>query len=141
MSFRRWLTLLRFMRLRGILMLMAVVKLKDRDSLNTLIKDLLVTPHIKKTMTNIALNVVKEDFKVHTLHFFRHLLRYLFHDLTVKHYPCILLHYLCVYFSVFHKSYEQITTTLILAVQPTVVIKTVKCKMRKRKILSKSIKH
>ena len=42
----------------------AVVKLKDRDSLNTLIKSLLVAPHIKKTMTNITLNVVKEDFKV-----------------------------------------------------------------------------
>ncbi len=42
----------------------AVVKLKDRDSLNTLVKNLLVTPHIKKTMTNITLNVVKEDFKV-----------------------------------------------------------------------------
>jgi Lrp/AsnC family transcriptional regulator, regulator for asnA, asnC and gidA len=42
----------------------AVVKLKDRDSLNTLIKSLLVAPHVKKTMTNIALNVVKEDFKV-----------------------------------------------------------------------------
>jgi len=42
----------------------AVVKLKDRESLNALIKDLLVTPHIKKTMTNITLSVVKEDFKV-----------------------------------------------------------------------------
>ena len=42
----------------------AIVKLKDRDSLNNLIKNLLVTPHIKKTMTNITLNVVKEDFKV-----------------------------------------------------------------------------
>jgi DNA-binding Lrp family transcriptional regulator len=44
--------------------IVVVVKLKDRDSLNTLIKDLLVKPHIKKTMTNIALNVVKEDFAV-----------------------------------------------------------------------------
>jgi Lrp/AsnC family transcriptional regulator for asnA, asnC and gidA len=42
----------------------AVVKLKDREGLNTLIKNLLVTPHIKKTMTNIALNVVKEDFRL-----------------------------------------------------------------------------
>ncbi len=41
----------------------AIVKLKDRDRLNALIKDLLVTPHIKKTMTNITLGVVKEDFK------------------------------------------------------------------------------
>ncbi len=44
--------------------IVAVVKLKDRDSLNTLLKNLLVTPHIKKTMTNITLNVVKEDFKI-----------------------------------------------------------------------------
>jgi Lrp/AsnC family transcriptional regulator for asnA, asnC and gidA len=42
----------------------AVVKLKDRESLNSLLKNLLVTPHIKKTMTNITLNVVKEDFKI-----------------------------------------------------------------------------
>ena len=42
----------------------AVVKLKGRDSLNALIKDLLVAQHIKKTMTNIALNVIKEDFRV-----------------------------------------------------------------------------
>lgn len=42
----------------------AIVKLKDRDSLNSLLKNLLVTPHIKKTMTDITLNVVKEDFKI-----------------------------------------------------------------------------
>jgi Lrp/AsnC family transcriptional regulator for asnA, asnC and gidA len=42
----------------------AVVKLKDRESLNSLIKDLLLSPHIKKTVTNIALGVVKEDFKI-----------------------------------------------------------------------------
>ena len=42
----------------------AVVKLKDKDSLNSLLKNLLVTPHIKKTMTNVTLNVVKENFKI-----------------------------------------------------------------------------
>lgn len=42
----------------------AIVKLKDKDSLNSLLKNLLVTPHIKKTMTDITLNVVKEDFKI-----------------------------------------------------------------------------
>ena len=42
----------------------AIVKLKDRDGLNILLKNLLVTPHIKKTMTDITLNVVKEDFKI-----------------------------------------------------------------------------
>ncbi len=42
----------------------AIVKLKDRDGLNSLLKNLLVTPHIKKTMTDITLNVVKEDFNI-----------------------------------------------------------------------------
>jgi Lrp/AsnC family transcriptional regulator, regulator for asnA, asnC and gidA len=42
----------------------AVVKLKDRDSLNSLLKSLLLVPHIKKTMTDIAFNVVKEDCKI-----------------------------------------------------------------------------
>ena len=42
----------------------AVVKLKDRESLNDLTKNLLVTPHIRKVVTNISFNVVKEDFKV-----------------------------------------------------------------------------
>lgn len=44
--------------------IIAVVKLKDRACLNTLIKNLLLTPHVKRTLTNITLNVVKEDFKV-----------------------------------------------------------------------------
>ena len=44
--------------------LVAIVKLKNKDSLNTLIKNLLITPHIKKTMTNLAFNIVKEDFRV-----------------------------------------------------------------------------
>ncbi len=42
----------------------AVAKVKDRESLNTLIKGLLITPHVKRTLTNIALNVVKENFKL-----------------------------------------------------------------------------
>jgi Lrp/AsnC family transcriptional regulator, regulator for asnA, asnC and gidA len=44
--------------------IIAVAKIKDREGLNGMLKNLLVTPHIKKTMTNIALNVVKEDYKV-----------------------------------------------------------------------------
>jgi Lrp/AsnC family transcriptional regulator, regulator for asnA, asnC and gidA len=44
--------------------LIAVVKLKDRNSLNTLIKNLLIAPHVKRTLTNITLNVIKEDFKL-----------------------------------------------------------------------------
>jgi DNA-binding Lrp family transcriptional regulator len=42
----------------------AVAKLKDRESLNSLIKNLLLTPHVKRTLTNITLNVVKEDFNL-----------------------------------------------------------------------------
>lgn len=44
--------------------IVAVARVKDRGSLNTLIKSLLVTPHVKKTMTSITLSVVKEDFKM-----------------------------------------------------------------------------
>ena len=42
----------------------ALVKLRDRDSLNVLLKNLLLTPHIKKTMTNVTLNIVKENFNI-----------------------------------------------------------------------------
>ncbi|XHH10616.1 MAG: Lrp/AsnC family transcriptional regulator [Candidatus Bathyarchaeia archaeon] len=42
----------------------AVAKLRDRDCLNVLIKNLLLTPHVKRTLTNITLNIVKEDFKI-----------------------------------------------------------------------------
>ena len=42
----------------------AVAKLRDRECLNVLIKNLLLTPHVKRTLTNITLNVVKEDFKI-----------------------------------------------------------------------------
>jgi DNA-binding Lrp family transcriptional regulator len=41
-----------------------VTKFKDRNSLNTFIKHLLVTPHVRRTVTSVALNVIKEDFKV-----------------------------------------------------------------------------
>ena len=39
----------------------AIAKFKDRASLNAFIKNLLALPHIKRTVTHIALNVVKED--------------------------------------------------------------------------------
>ena len=39
----------------------AITKFKDRASLNAFIKNLLSTPHLKRTLTNVALNVVKED--------------------------------------------------------------------------------
>ncbi len=41
-----------------------ITKFKEGASLNTFIKKLLATPHIKRTVTSIVLNVIKEDFKV-----------------------------------------------------------------------------
>ncbi len=38
-----------------------IAKFKDRASLNSFIKNLLAMPHIKRTVTNVALNVIKED--------------------------------------------------------------------------------
>jgi DNA-binding Lrp family transcriptional regulator len=38
-----------------------ITKFKDRASLNAYIKNLLALPHIKRTVTNVALNVIKED--------------------------------------------------------------------------------
>jgi Lrp/AsnC family transcriptional regulator for asnA, asnC and gidA len=42
----------------------AIAKFKDRSSLNAFIKNLLALPHIKRTVTHVALNVVKEDLGV-----------------------------------------------------------------------------
>ena len=39
----------------------AIAKFKDRYGLNAFIKNLLSLPHIKRTVTHIALNVIKED--------------------------------------------------------------------------------
>lgn len=38
-----------------------ITKFKDRMGLNDFVKNLLTNPHIKRTVTNIALNVIKED--------------------------------------------------------------------------------
>jgi DNA-binding Lrp family transcriptional regulator len=42
----------------------AIAKFKDRTSLNAFIKNLLALPHIKRTVTHIALNVIKEEHGV-----------------------------------------------------------------------------
>jgi DNA-binding Lrp family transcriptional regulator len=42
----------------------AIAKFKDRASLSAFIKNLLASPHIKRTVTHIALNVIKEDLGV-----------------------------------------------------------------------------
>ena len=41
-----------------------IAKFKDRAGLNSFIKNLLAHPHIKRTVTNVALNIVKEDHGV-----------------------------------------------------------------------------
>jgi DNA-binding Lrp family transcriptional regulator len=41
-----------------------IAKFKDRAGLNAFIKNLLATPHIKRTVTNVALNIVKEGHGV-----------------------------------------------------------------------------
>lgn len=40
-----------------------IAKFKDREHLNKFIKGILTMPHIKRTVTSIALSVVKENFK------------------------------------------------------------------------------
>ena len=39
-----------------------IVRFKDRTGLNAFIKNLLAMPYVKRTVTSIVLNVVKEDF-------------------------------------------------------------------------------
>ena len=41
-----------------------VARFKDRSTLNNFIKSTLKMPHVNKTVTNVVLNVVKEDFRV-----------------------------------------------------------------------------
>jgi Lrp/AsnC family transcriptional regulator for asnA, asnC and gidA len=41
-----------------------IAKFKDRNSMNLFVKHLLASPHVKRTVTNVALNTVKEDFRV-----------------------------------------------------------------------------
>ena len=41
-----------------------VARFKDRESLNTFIKSLLTIPYLKRTVTSVALNVIKEDFRI-----------------------------------------------------------------------------
>lgn len=44
-----------------------IARFKDRFSLNAFIKSLLRMPHVRRTVTNVVLNVVKEDFRVRPL--------------------------------------------------------------------------
>jgi len=41
-----------------------IARFKDRTGLNVFIKDLLAMAYVKRTVTNVVLNVVKEDFRI-----------------------------------------------------------------------------
>jgi len=41
-----------------------LARFKDRSGLNRFIKSLLAMPYVKRTVTNVVLNVVKEDFRI-----------------------------------------------------------------------------
>ncbi|MCS7120466.1 MAG: Lrp/AsnC family transcriptional regulator [Nitrososphaerota archaeon] len=41
-----------------------IARFKDRNRLNSFVKNLISIPHVKRTVTNVVLNVVKENFKV-----------------------------------------------------------------------------
>ena len=42
----------------------AIAKFRDREDLNSFIKHLAAMPHVKRTITNVSLNTVKEDFRI-----------------------------------------------------------------------------
>ncbi|MEM2971272.1 MAG: Lrp/AsnC family transcriptional regulator [Candidatus Bathyarchaeia archaeon] len=44
--------------------IIVTARFKDRESLNAFIKHLLTIPYVKRTVTNVALNVIKEDFRI-----------------------------------------------------------------------------
>ena len=41
-----------------------ITRFKDRAKLNNFIKNIQRMPNVKKTVTNVALNIIKEDFRV-----------------------------------------------------------------------------
>jgi DNA-binding Lrp family transcriptional regulator len=41
-----------------------IARFKDRYGLNSFVKKLISMPYVKRTVTNVVLNVVKEDFRV-----------------------------------------------------------------------------
>ena len=43
-----------------------IARFENSSSLNTFIKNLLTIPYIKKTVTNVVLNIIKEDFNIKT---------------------------------------------------------------------------
>lgn len=43
---------------------MAIVKVKNRENLNMLLQNVMMLPFVKKTMIDIATNIVKDDFRL-----------------------------------------------------------------------------
>jgi DNA-binding Lrp family transcriptional regulator len=41
-----------------------VAKFKSREDLNSFVKRLAALPYVKKTVTTVSLNIVKEDFRI-----------------------------------------------------------------------------
>jgi macrodomain Ter protein organizer (MatP/YcbG family) len=41
-----------------------VTRFKDRSGLNDFVKSLLAAPHVKRTVTNLALNIIKENLQI-----------------------------------------------------------------------------
>jgi len=41
-----------------------IARFKDRSGLNAFVKNLLATPYVKRTVTDVVLNVVKEDLRI-----------------------------------------------------------------------------
>jgi len=41
-----------------------IARFKDRNGLNVFVKNLLGIPYVKRTVTNVVLNVIKEDLRV-----------------------------------------------------------------------------
>ncbi len=46
-----------------------VARFKNKEELNNFVKKVLSKPYIKKTVTNIALNVIKEDLRINEFNF------------------------------------------------------------------------
>jgi DNA-binding Lrp family transcriptional regulator len=44
-----------------------ITKFRDRTGLNAFIKNLMTIPHVKRTVTSVALDVIKEDLRVKVL--------------------------------------------------------------------------
>ncbi|MBS7624288.1 Lrp/AsnC family transcriptional regulator [Candidatus Bathyarchaeota archaeon] len=44
-----------------------IARFRDRAELNSFVKKILSMPHVRRTVTNVVLNVVKEDFRIKTL--------------------------------------------------------------------------